>query len=109
MPLHVLVTGAGGFSGAEMTMSLLLRGYRVTAVVSSTRSRLTQDSKFKGALKILTGDLASRLALPNDIDAIVHAAARSAWPGVSADELVRSNIIATRQLIAHALRSGVRT
>ena len=109
MPLHVLVTGAGGFSGAAMTMALLSRGYRVTALVGSTRGALQSDAESRGALRLLTGDLSAGLELPADIDAIVHAAARSAWPGISADQLVRSNVIATRYLIKHALRSAVRT
>lgn len=109
MPLHVLVTGAGGFSGAAMTMGLLSRGYRVTAFVGSTRGALQADAECRGDLRLLTGDLSAGLELPADIDAIVHAAARSAWPGISADQLVRSNVIATRYLIEHALRSAVRT
>lgn len=109
MSLHVLVTGAGGFSGAAMTMALLSRGYQVTAVTGSTRGALPPDAETRGDLSVLTGDLAAGLALPGDIDAIVHAAARSAWPGVSVDELVCSNVIATRHLIDHALRSAVRT
>lgn len=109
MPLHVLITGAGGFSGAVMTMALLSRGYRITALVGSTRGALQPDAESQGDLRVLTGDLSAALELPADIDAIVHAAARSAWPGISADELIRSNVIATRHLIEHALRSAVRT
>lgn len=109
MPLHVLVTGAGGFSGAAMTMTLLSRGYRVTALAGSKRGALQSDAESRGDLRVLMGDISAGLELPADIDAVVHAAARSAWPGVSPDELVRSNVIATRHLIRHAVRSSVRT
>lgn len=109
MPFHVLVTGAGGFSGASMTVALLSRGYRVTALLGSTRGALQSDAEARGDLAVLTGDLSTGLKLPADIDAIVHAAARSAWPGVSTDELVRSNVIGTRNLIRHGLNTGVST
>ena len=109
MSLHVLVTGAGGFSGAFLTTALLSRGYRVTAVAGSARGRLPDDAESKGNLQVIRGDLSAGLALPADIDAVVHAAARSAWPGVSTDELVRANVLATRNLIAHAVRTGVGT
>ncbi len=106
--MHVLVTGAGGFSGAEMTLALLGRGHRVTAVVGSTRSRLPASAERLGVLSVITGDLSTEITLPDGLDAIVHAAARSPMPGVTTDDLVRDNVLATHRLVLFAKRSGVR-
>ena len=106
--MHVLVTGAGGFSGAEITLGLLRRGHRVTAVVGSTRGRLSAGAEQLGALSVITGDLSLDITLPDGLDAIVHAAARSPMPGVTIDGLVRDNVLATQRLVLLAKRLGVR-
>ncbi len=106
--MHVLVTGAGGFSGAEVVRGLLARGHRVTAVVRSGRGRLPENAGLAGELTVLAGDLSADLALPVKIDAIVHAAGRSPGPGVTAEEMVRDNVLATKRLVAHARSAGVR-
>lgn len=106
--MHVLVTGAGGFSGAEVVRELLARGHRVTAVVRSRRGRLQEKGGPAGKLTILAGDLSSDLVLPSEIDAIVHAAGCSPGPGVTAEEIVRDNVLATQQLVSHARNTGVR-
>jgi UDP-glucose 4-epimerase len=107
--MHVLVTGAGGFSGAEVALGLLARGHQVTAVVRSGRGRLPENAAGLGDLMVITGDLATDLALPAKIDAIVHAAGRSPGPGVTAEDLIRDNVVATERLVRHARNSGVRT
>ena len=99
--MKVLVTGAGGFSGAEITRALLMQGHRVIAVCGSSRGRLTAEAEKLGDITVISGDLAANLPLPA-ADAVVHAAARSPAPGVTADKMVRDNILATRRLIEHA-------
>jgi nucleoside-diphosphate-sugar epimerase len=106
--MHVLVTGAGGFSGAEVVCGLLARGHRVTALVRSGRGCLSEDAGRLGDLEVITGDLSADLALPAKIDAIVHAAGRSPGPGVNTDDLARDNVRATTRLVGHARESGVR-
>ena len=106
--MHVLVTGAGGFSGAEVVLGLLARGHRVTAVVRSGRGRLPENAGSAGELTVLAGDLSVDLALPVKIDAIVHAAGRSPGRGVTAEEMVRDNVLATKRLVLHARNAGVR-
>jgi UDP-glucose 4-epimerase len=106
--MHLLVTGAGGFVGAEMVLALLARGHRITAAVGSGRGRLPQNAERLGVLKIVSGDLSIDMRLPDSIDAVVHAAARSIWPGVTVAAMVRDNVGATARLISHARRSGVK-
>lgn len=105
--MHVLVTGVGGFSGAVIARALLGRGHRVTAVIGSNPGGLPVGAPDSEGLEILAGDLAGEMMLPRQIDAIVHAAARSPGPGVTPDKMVRDNIFATRRLVNHACQSGV--
>lgn len=107
--MHVLVTGAGGFSGAEATVALLEHGHQVTACVGSTRGRLPQGVEQLGKLNIIAGDLAGSLELPSKVDAIVHAAARSPAAEVTTDDLLRDNVFATQRLVKYAKQTGVRT
>jgi nucleoside-diphosphate-sugar epimerase len=107
--VHVFVTGAGGFSGSQLTLALLARGMRVTAHVGSGTGRLPEDAVQRGDLRIVRGDLGQGVDFAEPVDAVVHAAARSAWTGVSVDDMVRDNVMATRALIAAARRAGVAT
>jgi UDP-glucose 4-epimerase len=101
--MHVLLTGAGGFSGARAAIALLERGHRVTAVVRSERGRLPAAK-----LDVIQGDLSAGLELPVAVDAVIHAAARSQGPGVTAEQYTRDNVEATRNLVQYAQRAGAR-
>src|SRR5687768_15115264 len=70
--MHVLVTGAGGFSGSAATLALLHRGYHVIATTGSSRGRLPPDAERHGHLRIVSGNLAEAVALPERIDVILH-------------------------------------
>jgi len=105
MSQHVLVTGAGGFSGRHIVEGLLAKGHHVTAVLRSGRGDFADGGK---NLAVVAGDLSSDIQLPSSYDAVVHAAARSIWAGVTVDEMVRDNVLATRRLIDHARRAKAR-
>lgn len=107
--MHVLVTGAGGFSGAEITSALLRCGHHVTACVGSALGRLAPDVEKHGRLTIITGDLAGSIRLPARVEAIVHTAARSPLAGVTTDNLVRDNVFVTQRLIKYAKEAGAHT
>lgn len=104
--MHVLVTGASGFSGSVATRALLRQGHKVTALIGPSARRMPPDTDGHG-VEVLVGDLADDVALPSGIDAIIHAAARSPAPGVTDEQLVRSNVVATGKLVEQAKRSGV--
>ena len=101
--MHVLVTGAGGFSGAAIVTRLVRERHEVTACFGSTRGRLPTDVK---VLREIYGDLSSGLSLPKRVDAVVHAAARSPTPGVSEEDMRMANVEGTRRLVEHAARAG---
>jgi nucleoside-diphosphate-sugar epimerase len=59
-------------------------------------------------LRVLQGDLAGDLVLPDELDAIVHVAATSPAPGIGAADFVRDNALATLRLAQHGRRTGAR-
>ena len=106
--MHALVTGAGGFSGSAVVKALLLRGHKVTAAFGPSAKGAVVEVRAREGMDVLVGDLAGEMALPQRLDAIVHTAARSPGPGTTDEQFVRSNVDATRRLVEHARRSGVR-
>lgn len=96
--MRVLVTGAGGFLGRALAADLAQRGFDVLAAY-----RNTAPVPFTApAPRLVALDLAELTALPGPVDAVVHAAATSAWTGISADAMARDNVEATRRLIGAA-------
>lgn len=107
--MDLLVTGASGFSGSHLVRTLLARGHRVTALIGRSRGRLDPALADNPALTVLACDLSAPGQLPPRVDAIVHAAARSPMPGVTAADMVRDNTQATANLIAYATGAGAKT
>lgn len=106
--MHVLVTGAGGFSGSHLTAAFLQAGHTVTAVVGRSRGRLDAVAGVNG-LTVVSADLADGLTVPTGTDMVVHAAARSPGPGltVSTGDFIRANTVATERLAAAASAASV--
>jgi len=107
--MRILLTGAGGFSGAHVLARLLGGGHRVTAVAGRrSLGRLSDTLLGNPKLTVLQGDLAGDLALPDQLDAVVHAAATSPASGIGTADFVRDNVVATLRLAKHARRAGVK-
>lgn len=103
--MNYLVTGCSGFSGAVIAYQLALLGHNVIAIAGpNSQSKLTPHKNIKN-YKI---DLSGNIQIEEDIDIVVHAAARSAWPGVSVDNFISDNIIATRNLVAFSVEKKVK-
>lgn len=100
--MRVLVTGAGGFLGRALAADLAQRGVDVLAAYRTT----VPPAFAPPAPRLVALDLAALTALPGPVDAVVHAAATSAWTGVSAEAMARDNVEATRRLIAAAKVAG---
>jgi nucleoside-diphosphate-sugar epimerase len=107
--LRVLLTGAGGFSGAYVADDLLARGHSVIALTGRhSMGRLGEAAARAKELTVLLGDLADDgLALPDDIDAIIHTAAASPASGITAQQMLRDNAVATARLVRYAVQRGV--
>jgi len=96
--MKVLVTGAGGFLGRHLAIDLARQGFDVLGAYRSAPPA--------GVANPVRIDLAVADALPAGIEAVVHAAATSAWTGVSTESMARDNVAATRRLIELASRVG---
>jgi|JI10StandDraft_1071094.scaffolds.fasta_scaffold114704_2 UDP-glucose 4-epimerase len=100
--MRVLVTGSGGFLGRALAAELAQRGFDVLAAYRTT----VPPAFAPPAPRLVALDLAELTALPEPVDAVVHAAATSAWTGISAEAMARDNVEATRRLIGAAKAAG---
>lgn len=102
----VLVTGAGGFLGANLVRALLRSGYRVRCLV---RSSGAPPSLAGLAVEIVQGDVrepdAVRRAL-RDCGALVHTAACYTLGARRSREIFSVNVIGTRVVMEEALRAA---
>jgi nucleoside-diphosphate-sugar epimerase len=97
--MRVLITGAAGFTGRYVAAELIGAGHTVTGLVhpghGATRvpevELRTVDLLDRGALRSAIGAL--------DLDAVVHLAAISFVAHGDADELYRTNVVGTRNLL----------
>ena len=113
--MKALVTGAAGFIGSHLTERLLSEGHAVTAVDSlsptydtGSRREVLERIRSDSTLQVIEGDLLEMelTELLEEVDVVFHLAAR---PGVRAswedfDEFTRSNVQATKRLLAAIAR-----
>ncbi len=109
--MKVLVTGAHGFLGSHISETLLAGGHRVRALVSPWGDIGNLHAAMgKPELELQRADLSQEGAvsgLCDQVDAVVHAAARVADWGPW-DAFYRTNVEGTRHLLAEAAAGGVR-
>lgn len=105
--MRVLVTGANGLIGANLTRSLLRGGYEVRALV-----RPTSDTSHIEDLpcEILAGDVLTGDGLreaAGGCDLVFHTAVPFAYRGQVADDVTRTAIIGSRNVLLAAKATGV--
>lgn len=124
-PLNILVTGATGLVGAEVTARLAREGHAVTALVHRNRELLRNNGRplhtlryaeppVPGAVRLLDGDVteaglglprALREALAPGLDRIVHCAAVTDF-GRPPEVYESVNVRGTEHVIALARAAG---
>lgn len=104
-----LVTGAAGFLGLNLVEQLLAAGWRVIALHRPS-SDVTDLKRFK--VEPLVGSITDRdwlfRAVPNDLDAIIHAAADKSLDIRGDAQQTDTNVGGTRNMLEIALARGTR-
>jgi dihydroflavonol-4-reductase len=103
----ILVTGASGFVGSAVVRHLIIAGHQVRALVRSTSSHINLADL---RVEIVEGDLrdaASLIRAMTGIRFVFHVAADYRLWARNPQEIVRTNVEGTRNLMTAALRAGV--
>jgi len=103
----ILVTGAGGFVGSAVVRHLIKSGHQVRALVRSTSSRINLADL---RVEIVEGDLRdveSLIRAMTGIRFVFHVAADYRLWARNPQDIVRTNVEGTRNLMTAALRAGV--
>jgi dihydroflavonol-4-reductase len=103
----VLITGATGFVGANVSRLLLERGHRVRALVRASSNRANIDGL---DIETVTGDLRdadSVFEAVKGCQAVYHIAAEYSFWSRHPEVLYKSNIEGTKNVMEASLRHGV--
>jgi UDP-glucose 4-epimerase len=99
--VRVLVTGSGGFLGGHVAHRLAEAGFEVIALTRGSSVAPPKSAAAAQRFTVVTADLVSG-ALPFAIDAVVHAAATSAWTGISVDQMLSDNVSTMQAIVRQA-------
>lgn len=109
--MRVLVTGATGFVGSHTVKSLKQHGHNVHVLVRSRQKAehwfdkigISVDQIVEGSIT----DERSILQALTGCDAVVHAAALTPLPGISADDVFSTNVDGVKKVMNAALALGI--
>jgi dihydroflavonol-4-reductase len=107
--VHVLVTGATGFTGGHLARTLAARGYAVRALVRGSAGRVPELAS--AGVAIVDGDLRDTAALASasaGVEIVYHIAAVYRQAGVPIETYRAVNARAVRDVVEAAARNSVR-
>jgi len=108
IPETILVTGVTGFVGAAVAIAFAEAGYTVRGLARPSSDR-TNLQHFPGT--IVSGDLDDPLSLERaleGVDGLAHVAADYRLWARDPEEIVRNNKTGTHNIMAAALKAGIR-
>jgi dihydroflavonol-4-reductase len=104
---HVLITGASGFAGLSLALTLAAAGYRVRGLV---RSRERAEPLERAGIELVMGDVRDPEVLrtaTEGVDTVYHLAAVFRRAGVPDSEYREVHVDGTRRLIEASAAAGV--
>jgi dihydroflavonol-4-reductase len=107
--VHVLVTGATGFTGGHLARTLAARGYTVRALVRGSNAHAAE--LVSAGIATVAGDLRDRAALATasaGVDVVYHIAAVYRQAGVPLETYRAVNARAVRDVVEAAASNRVR-
>lgn len=111
MKEKILITGASGFVGFYITALLANKGYSITAFCRQDSPGLERLKTISPGINILLGDLHDYETLNNctdTIDIIIHAAAKVEFNPSFRDQVHKTNVEGTAQLINLCIEKGIK-
>lgn len=106
--MKILLSGATGFLGSNLTKRLLKDGHNVNILIrsSSDTSRILTELKFINSFDVDLTPL-SDIFCKNDFDIVLHLATNYGRGGQSVYQLVNDNILFSVNLLEEAIKSSV--
>jgi dihydroflavonol-4-reductase len=107
----VLVTGGTGFLGAYILRELVERGYIVRAIRRGSQQPSYIPSSILEKVEWIPGDIMDTIGLEEamqDVDAVIHAAAKVSFAGNDRHTLFTTNIEGTANVVNAAIAQGIR-
>jgi len=109
--MKTLVTGGTGFVGSHLVRALLERGHEVAVLARAPRAPQPALAGVGSDIERLAGDLADPAAVARAVagrEVVFHVAgAYSLWSALH-EELHRTNVVGTRNVVEACLRAGAR-
>lgn len=102
--MHILVTGATGFIGENLVRRLLVHNHQVTGTARHNSANQQAPYTFLAADLAEVSDC---VKLCQNIDVVVHCAGKAGVWG-DADEYIKANLIATKNILNAAKMNGVK-
>ena len=103
----VLVTGAGGFLGSAVVRQAMAAGHRVRAMVRDGSSIGNLDGLDVDIVRADIRDAAAVAAAVDGVRHVFHVAADYRLWALDPEEIVRTNVVGTRNVMTASQRAGV--
>lgn len=107
----ILVTGATGILGHHIVGELIDAGYRDIALLIRSGKLNAQLKPYEGKVRVVKGDVVGLSPLQEEIaraDYVIHAAATVSFDPKMRDELYRTNVEGTANIVNLCLAEGVK-
>jgi len=106
--MKVLVTGATGFVGGNLVRELIKSGYQVRALIRPGSDQRNTDGL---EVEIANGDLTDKASLPAALEGcegLFHVAASYTFWTPRPDDIYRTNVTGTENLLSAARQAGIK-